>query len=66
MRAVPFGDYAANPGDFKQFFIELQNQAWIPGTRFDINGEYLRGFPGYEDFNGLEKIRILNHGYFVV
>jgi hypothetical protein len=66
IRAVPYGIY--NPNDFKQFFLQLNNftnDNQPPGIRFDLNGEYLAGFPGFENFNGLEKIRILDHGYFV-
>lgn len=64
MRVVPYGDYAGNPEEFKQFFAELVGRT-PPNRRFDFDGEWLRGLPGFGNFKGLEKIRILDHGYFV-
>lgn len=61
MRVVPYAPYTNNYGEFEQFMFEL---AGLEPHRFDFYGEYLRGLPGFENFIGLERIRILNHGYF--
>lgn len=62
IRAVPYGLYKDNPEMFRQFMQELATDA--PNTRFDFNGEYLRNLPGFENFTGLERVRILDHDYF--
>lgn len=62
VNVVPYGEYSSNPGDFKEFMIQLAKRVIVPVSRFDFEGEWLSSFiPG---FTGLEKIIILDHDYF--
>ena len=56
IRAVPYGQYANNPGIFRTFMQELATDA--PNTRFDFNGKFILGF------HGLQGIEILSQNPF--
>ncbi|GAB4377618.1 MAG: hypothetical protein Kow0042_25640 [Calditrichia bacterium] len=61
IKAVPYAPYENNPQEFYQFMTELCSEA--SNTRFDLDGSILHGLPGFEDFQGLERIRVLEHDY---
>jgi hypothetical protein len=62
VRAVPYAPYEDNPGIFRQFMTELAGDQ--PNTRFDFDGEYLSGLPGFENYIGLIGIEILSENPF--
>jgi hypothetical protein len=64
VRTVPYAPYADRKDKFKRFVLETTPHT-IPspylGTRFDFDGSILGGLPEFEDYTGLEKIRILDY-----
>lgn len=67
VRAVPYAPYEERKDEFKQFVFE-STQIYdnpplpYPGTRFDFDGTIIGGlYDEYEDFKGLERIRILDY-----
>lgn len=62
VRAVPYAPYEDNPIIFRQFMGELTGDR--PSTRFDLEGEYLPEFSGFENYTGLIGIEILSENPF--
>ena len=63
IRAVPYAPYEDDPAIFREFMYQLGGSP--PDTRFDFDGEYLRGInPEFENYTGLIGIEILSENPF--
>jgi hypothetical protein len=60
IRTVPYAPYENRKDEFKEFVGSNDTYDGRLFTRFDFDGIVLRGLPGFEDYKGLERIRILD------
>ncbi|SHI94901.1 hypothetical protein SAMN05444280_10898 [Tangfeifania diversioriginum] len=68
VRIVPYAPYEDRKDEFKKYAAEttimpppFPNPEFpFLNTRFDFDGSILEGLPGFEDYTGLKRIRILD------